>query len=79
MYMEGFKCKVTGATGTGAVAPAQPAVWCEDNPSNCTGGPKQMIFWNNFEANNIEVTGYDLSGSPKSPAYNTKLGFSDGL
>ncbi|KAJ3716737.1 hypothetical protein DFJ43DRAFT_1043287 [Lentinula guzmanii] len=28
--------------------------------------------------NNIEVSGYDLSGEPKSPAYNAKCGFADG-
>ncbi|KAF9465322.1 hypothetical protein BDZ94DRAFT_1254262 [Collybia nuda] len=78
MYMLGYKCKVTGMTGTAAVAPAKPASWCEDDPSKCTSGARQLIYWNQLEGNNIEVSGTDLAGDPRSPAYNTKLGFSNG-
>lgn len=78
MYMIGYKCKVTGMTGTAAVAPAKPATWCEDNPSSCTTGARQLIYWNQLEGNNIEVSGTDLAGDPRSPAYNAKLGFSNG-
>ncbi|KAG6818885.1 hypothetical protein H0H93_000622 [Arthromyces matolae] len=78
IYHQGFKCKVTGATSTNAVATAKPPVWCEDNPSKCVQGAKQMIYWNQAEGNNIQVSGNDLSGNPKSPAYNQKLGFADG-
>jgi hypothetical protein len=78
MYMAGLKCKVTGVTGTAAVAPAQPAAWCEDDPTSCTKGARQLIYWHQLEGNNIDVTGSDLAGEPRSPAYNAKLGFSDG-
>jgi hypothetical protein len=79
MYMFPYRCKVTGTPGKAAVAPGIPATWCEDNPSNCTKGPRQMIYWNQLERNNIVISGRDLAGDPKSPAYNSKLGFTNGL
>ncbi|KAG5634885.1 hypothetical protein H0H81_000415 [Sphagnurus paluster] len=78
MYHQGFKCMVTGATSTAPVAVGKPPVWCEDDQSKCTKGAKQMIYWNQQDGNNIQVSGNDLSGHPKSPAYNSKLGFADG-
>ena len=78
MYMEPLKCRVTGATSRIPVATAQPPRWCEDNPIACVKGAKQMIFWNQASGNNIAVEGQDLSGRPKSPSYNKKLGFADG-
>ncbi|KAJ7932728.1 hypothetical protein B0H13DRAFT_1954416 [Mycena leptocephala] len=64
MYHVPYRCK--------------PPVWCENNPGACTSGPKQMIYWNQAEGNNIEVDGWDANGDPKSPAYNAKCGFNDG-
>jgi len=78
MYHEPFRCKVTGATSTAPISTPKPPVWCEDDPSKCVKGAKQMIYWNQLDGNNIEVDGYDLSGGHKSPAYNTKCGFPDG-
>jgi len=78
MYMAGYRCKVTGKTGDAAVAPGIPASWCEDDPSSCTSGARQMIYWHQLEGNNIETDGLDLSGQPRSPAYNAKLGFKNG-
>ncbi|KAJ7174151.1 hypothetical protein C8R43DRAFT_1084853 [Mycena crocata] len=78
IYMEGFRCKVVGTTGSAGLAPAVPPSWCEETPGNCTIGARQMIFWNQLDGNNIEVEGYDLHGSPKSPAYNAVLGFAEG-
>lgn len=78
MYHQAFKCKVTGATATAAVGTGKPAVWCEDDKSKCVSGPKQMLYWNQNDGNNIQVDGYDLSGEFKSPAYNAKCGFADG-
>ena len=43
MYMEPFKCRVTGATSRIPVATAQPPRWCEGNPIACVKGAKQMI------------------------------------
>ena len=42
MYMEPFRCKVVGHTGSRAVGPAVPPVWCEDDPNHCVKGPKQV-------------------------------------
>ncbi|TFK64060.1 hypothetical protein BDN72DRAFT_288494 [Pluteus cervinus] len=78
MYMEGFRCKVTGDVGNAAVALAQPPVWCEDDQSKCVQGPKQMVYWNQLDGNNVVVEGFDMEGSNKSPSYNTKMGFSNG-
>ncbi|CAK5270782.1 unnamed protein product [Mycena citricolor] len=74
----GFRCRVTGSTGSAAVAPGIPATWCQDNPGNCTSGARQMIYWNQLDGNNIEVDGLDLAGQPRSPAYNQVLGFVEG-
>ncbi|KAF9013080.1 hypothetical protein BDQ17DRAFT_1342697 [Cyathus striatus] len=78
MYMQGFRCRVVGATGSAKLATASPPVWCEDDTSKCVGGAKQMVFWNQQDGNNIEVSGNDLSGQPRSPTYNAKLGFKNG-
>ncbi|KAJ7789847.1 hypothetical protein B0H14DRAFT_3572414 [Mycena olivaceomarginata] len=59
-------------------APRSRLFWCENNPDGCTKGPKQMIYWNQNEGNNIQVDGLDAAGEPKSPAYNAKCGFPDG-
>ncbi|KAF9028369.1 hypothetical protein BDZ89DRAFT_951496 [Hymenopellis radicata] len=77
-YMQGFKCKVVGNTGGARLATAKPAAWCEDDTSKCVSGAKQMIFYNAIDGNNVNVSGYDLSGSPRSPTYNSKMGFSNG-
>lgn len=79
MYMQGFKCKVTGVTGSSALAPARPPVWCEDDLARCVRGAKQMVVWNQLEGNNVEISGFDLSGSNRSPTYNAKMGFSNGM
>lgn len=78
MYMEGLRCKVTGDIGTTAVATGKPPTWCEDDSGSCTSGAKQMIYWNQADGNNIEVSGYAANGEPKSPAYNEKCGFANG-
>jgi len=78
MYHLGFRCKVVGQTSDRAIAPGQPPVWCEGDPESCVQGPKQMLYWHQFEGNNIEVEGYDFAGDPKSPAYNEKCGFKNG-
>lgn len=49
MYMQPFRCKVVGQTGTKRVAPARPPVWCEGNPDACTTGPKQVCDLNAFK------------------------------
>ncbi|KAF9019145.1 hypothetical protein BDZ89DRAFT_1139514 [Hymenopellis radicata] len=78
MYMFPYKCMVTGATSTTPVGKAVPPVWCENDQSKCVAGPKQMLYWHQADGNNIDVNGWDLSGSPKSPGYNAKCGFKHG-
>ncbi|KAL4066487.1 hypothetical protein V8B97DRAFT_1980295 [Scleroderma yunnanense] len=78
IYMEGYKCMVTNATSTTSLATPQAPVWCEDDQTKCVQGAKQIMIWNQLEGNNINVTGLDLSGNPKSPTYNAKCGFKDG-
>ncbi|KAJ6530999.1 hypothetical protein DFH09DRAFT_1250319 [Mycena vulgaris] len=79
IYMQGFRCKVTGTTGDSALAPAAAAVWCVDGAATCVTGARQMIFWNQLEGNNIDVPGNDTAGGTGiSPAYNMKLGWGDG-
>lgn len=78
MYMFPYKCMVTGATSTTPLALARPPVWCEDDQTKCVPGPKQMIFWNQFDGNNVVTEGRQLDGDEKSPGYNQKMGFNDG-
>ena len=44
MYMLPYRCRVIGKTGNAAVAPGKPPVWCEDNPSKCVKGAKQVQY-----------------------------------
>ncbi|KAJ3514775.1 hypothetical protein NLJ89_g2178 [Agrocybe chaxingu] len=74
---EGCIC-AWGDTGDAAVAPGKPPVWCEDEPGRCVQGAKQMVFWNQLEGNNVQVSGVDLAGEPKAPTYNMRMGFADG-
>jgi len=69
---------VTNAISTTPIATPKAPVWCEGDQSACTQGAKQILIWNQVEQNNIAVTGYDLEGNHKSPAYNSKCGFQDG-
>ena len=45
-YMQGFKCKVTGAVGDTKVAKAKPSLWCANDYSKCRKGAKQMVVFN---------------------------------
>ncbi|KAJ2912036.1 hypothetical protein MD484_g8377, partial [Candolleomyces efflorescens] len=78
MYHQAFRCRVTNSRSNTPVAAPQPPKWCENNPSACTKGAKQMVYWNQLEGNNIQVDGRDAAGDFKSPGYNMKLGFADG-
>ncbi|KAJ4471106.1 hypothetical protein C8J55DRAFT_491609 [Lentinula edodes] len=71
------RCQVTNP-GNKVLGTPEPPVWCEGNSSACVSGPKQMLYWNQASGNNIAVSGKDLSGNAKSPAYNAKCGFADG-
>ncbi|GAW03006.1 hypothetical protein LENED_004693 [Lentinula edodes] len=77
MYFSPSRCQVTNP-GNKVLGTPKPPVWCEGNSSACVSGPKQMLYWNQASGNNIAVSGKDLSGKAKSPAYNAKCGFADG-
>ncbi|KAF5369151.1 hypothetical protein D9757_011074 [Collybiopsis confluens] len=78
MYHQAIRCNVTGSTSTTPIGAPQAPVWCEEDPSQCVNGPKQMLYWHQASGSNIEVDGYDLAGGPKSPGYNMKCGFRNG-
>lgn len=80
MYMSPHRCNViVDSTTPRVIGVPQKPRWCEDDHTKCVQGPKQMLIWNQADSNNIEVEGYDLSGNHKSPAYNAKCGFKDGM
>jgi hypothetical protein len=72
MYMQGFRCNVTGATSSAPVAKAQPPAYCKGEPDKCTKGAKQMLAWNQLDGNNVQ------SPSGETPMYNEVCGFLDG-
>jgi hypothetical protein len=71
-YMAGYKCDVTGARSTVPVGVAKPPAFCAGDSSKCQAGPKQMIVWNQAEANNV------FPPSGQIPGYNAKNGFANG-
>ena len=70
--MQGFKCKVTGATSTRPIARAVPPEYCANNASQCVKGAKQMIVWHQAEANNVNPP------NRVSPGYNLAWGWRNG-
>lgn len=72
IYMQGFKCQVSGATSTTPVAKAQAPAQCEDDSSKCVAGAKQMIVWNQLTGNNV------VTKDRQTPAYNIRNGFKPG-
>ena len=77
MYMQAFRCQVTGATSTVGLAAPKPAVYCGDDPSKCVKGPKQILSWNQKENNTFSMNGKPYSVD-QAPGYNDKCGFHDG-
>ncbi|KAF8315042.1 hypothetical protein DL93DRAFT_2039347, partial [Clavulina sp. PMI_390] len=80
MYMTGHRCRITGATSTKKIGTAQAPKWCENDESECVTGPKQMIFFNQADGNNMEfpANSFQADGQTKSPGYNMKCGFKSG-
>lgn len=63
--MNGFKCKITGATGDKALGKPGLARRCGADPSNgkndavpsnCTIGAKNPLYWDQTERNNVRQT-----------------------
>jgi hypothetical protein len=72
MYMNPFRCTVSGKTGSKPIGKPSLARRCENNPSNCTVGPVNPIYWHQKERNNFFEDNYD------APLYNERYGFVDG-
>jgi hypothetical protein len=78
--MNGFRCKITNATSTTALAKPTLARRCgEDHENNkqfsavqnCTYGAKQPLYWLNDNSNMFE-------GEQAPPVYNDLYNFADG-
>ncbi|KAI0635898.1 hypothetical protein C8Q77DRAFT_600541 [Trametes polyzona] len=81
IYMNGFKCKVSGDVGSQPIGkPAVPRRCGADpdngfpdpRPGNCTIGAKQPLYWYQKERNNMPEDTYH------APYYNDLYGFHDG-
>jgi hypothetical protein len=71
--MQGFKCKVIGASSTAKpLAKAQVPVYCENEPNKCVRGAKQMLAWHQASGNNI------VTAQGTTPNYNQKCGWAEG-
>ena len=77
MYMQAFRCNVTGATGTVPIGNPKPPVYCADDDNKCVKGPKQMMVWNQLEGNNFNMTGIPYAVT-NAPGYNSRCGFTCG-
>lgn len=71
MYMQGFKCMVTGSNSNRRLAPAQPPRYCP-NFNDCVRGAKQMIVFQQAEGNNVVQPQGDFV------SYSADWGFSPG-
>ncbi|RSH79690.1 uncharacterized protein EHS24_009342 [Apiotrichum porosum] len=72
MYFNGFRCNVTGATGTVPLPTAQLARKCNVDKNNCTVGAKSPHYWWQKERNN------NFQGYSDPPFYNTDYGYQNG-
>lgn len=73
MYMQGFKCNITGASSNARrLAKAQVPLYCENEPEKCVKGAKQMLAWHQATGNNIETE------PGVTPNYNQKCGWKEG-
>jgi len=60
MYMQGFKCRVTGSSSNRRLATAQRPRYCANFPQNCVQGAKQMMVYEQAEGNTVEKPGNDF-------------------
>ena len=77
VYMQGFKCAVTGSASTKKVASAKAPVYCEGEEEKCVNGAKQIIVWNQKEPGLIMLLGVP-DEFLAAPGYNSRCGFSAG-
>ncbi|KAI5117029.1 hypothetical protein M0805_001545 [Coniferiporia weirii] len=81
IFMNGYRCQVTGATSTTPVATSRVARRCGADPDfskpdaaawNCTYGAKQPLYWDQTENNNM------FEGVHAPPFYNDLYAFPNG-
>jgi len=72
MFMNGFRCQVTGSTSNNALLKPEVPKRCTNNPSACNQGAQQPLYWFQAEGNNMDNTQYD------PPFYQDEWGFFDG-
>jgi len=60
MYMQGFKCRVTGSNSNKRLARAQVPRYCANFPQNCVQGAKQMMVYMQAEGNTVTKPGNDF-------------------
>jgi len=53
MYMQGFKCRVTGSNSNRRLARAQVPRYCPGFEANCVRGAKQMMVYMQAEGNTV--------------------------
>ena len=78
MFMQPFRCNVTGATSTVPVGKPSPPQYCAGDDANCVKGPKQIMVWNQLEGNNFNMTANPNWSVAMAPGYNPKCGFACG-
>ncbi|TRM57028.1 hypothetical protein BD626DRAFT_516744 [Schizophyllum amplum] len=80
MFLNAYRCKVTGATNTHALAAPQTPSYCEFDDSSCVQGAKQLLVWHQADGiDNINVDNRkQANGEWASPGFNDKCGFKHG-
>jgi len=72
MYMNGFRCKVTGSTSNTAIMKPEVPIRCTGDISKCNQGAQQPLYWFQAERNNM------FNGQYDPPYYLDEWGFTDG-
>ncbi|QRV75229.1 hypothetical protein RhiJN_03244 [Ceratobasidium sp. AG-Ba] len=72
MYMNGFQCRITGATHNTPIPKGKVPVKCADDKSKCVKGPKVPMYWDQAEGNNM------FNDIRDPPMYLDSYGFPDG-
>jgi len=73
MYMQPYKCRVTGSNSNRRLARAQPPRYCAQNQNDCVRGAKQMIAVRQAEGNNVQ-----LPSNGDYVSYSSDFGFFPG-
>jgi len=60
MYMQPYKCRVTGSNSNRRLARAQVPRFCKGFPQNCVQGAKQMMVYMQAEGNTVSRPGNDF-------------------